>query len=181
MRHRSFDEYLDAWIKHGPARFAEQFHWHVLIGLHIMGELDEDASRGRGMTFGSHVDDDTHRGGWLRRRIWPIRKRQYGPAVPHVRIGRLSDSNDLVVQDYSVSTVHAQIGHTDGQVWIEDLGSHNGTQVATRVLEIDERARVTDETELVIGRVKFEYLTFDTFRHRLRTAARHHSVSSGRA
>ncbi len=65
-------------------------------------------------------------------------------------IGREA-GNDVVVNDEAASARHAVLSFIDGEWWIEDAGSTNGTVVnGTRIYD-RERLRYGDE--LAIGRV----------------------------
>ena len=74
---------------------------------------------------------------------------------PRVVLGR-SREVDVRVPDEGISRRHAEIRHEDGEYWIVDLGSMNGTLVnGARI----DRARLTDgdtialgSTEIVFGR-----------------------------
>jgi pSer/pThr/pTyr-binding forkhead associated (FHA) protein len=49
-------------------------------------------------------------------------------------IGRASES-DLVVVDRFLSRRHARLFHENGRLFVEDLGSRNGTQLNERPVE----------------------------------------------
>lgn len=178
MEQRHFDEFVEVWATRGEEFFTERFRWHVLVGLYIMGELDDNASRGGGMTFNSKVNNESGTVS-LKRRIFPIRKRDYGPDVKFVRLGRLKDSNDIIVPEYTVSTIHAEFIQRAGELFIRDLGSFNGTWVNGDRIPAEEAVRLTDEAEVVIGRVKFEYLTRETFWARLDVASKSPLLATG--
>jgi two-component system, NtrC family, response regulator AtoC len=57
---------------------------------------------------------------------------------------------DLVLPDESLSRQHATLELLDGELWVEDLGSTNGTRVDSVTVE---RARVPLEAELFLGAV----------------------------
>jgi pSer/pThr/pTyr-binding forkhead associated (FHA) protein len=59
----------------------------------------------------------------------------------------LGRQGDIVTEDTRVSRRHAQIGHEAGRLWIEDLGSTNGTQVN------GERLNTGEQRDLVPGDV----------------------------
>lgn len=67
-----------------------------------------------------------------------------------IRIGRMKE-NDLVVNNLAVSRFHAVLKcGTGGVLWIEDLGSENGTSVSgTRV---EGSARVCEGDDITIGK-----------------------------
>ncbi|GIW04220.1 MAG: FHA domain-containing protein [Thermomicrobiales bacterium] len=60
---------------------------------------------------------------------------------------------DIVVDDASVSAEHAEIIGADGEWWVRDLGSTNGTFVNGH--EVTFPTQVEDGDSLQIGRVKF--------------------------
>ncbi|WP_149180437.1 FHA domain-containing protein [Streptomyces sp. TRM49041] len=65
-----------------------------------------------------------------------------------VRIGRGAD-NDVVIDDLVVSRHHAELRtHADGTHWIHDLGSHNGTFLNGRPVDV---ARVTADDIIGVG------------------------------
>jgi len=65
-------------------------------------------------------------------------------------IGR-DAGNDLVIHDEAASLKHALVEFADGEWWIEDAGSTNGTLVNGVVVRARERLAYGDE--LGIGRV----------------------------
>jgi hypothetical protein len=61
---------------------------------------------------------------------------------PRLAIGRALD-NDVVIDSAEVSRYHARVEYRDGDFWIVDLGSTNGTvingsQVKERILELED-------------------------------------------
>ena len=65
-------------------------------------------------------------------------------------IGR-DAGNDLVINDEAASARHALVEFADGEWWVEDAGSTNGTVVNGAVVRSRERLHFGDE--LAIGRV----------------------------
>ena len=65
-------------------------------------------------------------------------------------IGR-DAGNDVVVNDEAASAKHALLEFADGEWWIEDAGSTNGTMVNGEVVRSRERVQYGDE--VAIGRV----------------------------
>jgi hypothetical protein len=168
---RHFDEYVDAFERVGEESFVRKFRWHVLIGLEIVGVLDEAGARGEQHTFLSavHADDD---GVALNRRVWPIRKSVWGPDGPAVRVGRVTDGNDIALPDYSVSKKHFEFIQEHGRIYVVDVGAHNGVRVNDTLVPAHERHILRDEDELIVGRIRLEYLSNGTFIERLRNTAK---------
>lgn len=65
-------------------------------------------------------------------------------------IGR-DAGNDIVLNDEAASARHALVEFADGEWWVEDSGSTNGTVVNGEVVRSRERLQYGDE--LAIGRV----------------------------
>ncbi|HUQ42285.1 MAG TPA: FHA domain-containing protein [Candidatus Limnocylindrales bacterium] len=59
--------------------------------------------------------------------------------------------NDIALPDEAASARHATLEAKDGEWWIEDLGSTNGTLV--NGVRIDRRERIRPGDEIAIGRV----------------------------
>ena len=72
----------------------------------------------------------------------------------NISVGRRS-TNDVCIPNLSVSGRHARIVFNDGEAWIEDLNSTNGTYINNRLIS---RQMLNHNDELVIGktRVRFE-------------------------
>lgn len=60
--------------------------------------------------------------------VQPTTGRKFTLDCPRLRIGR-DPKSQIVLEDVYVSRHHAFITYEDGQFWIEDLGSKNGTQL----------------------------------------------------
>ncbi len=64
-----------------------------------------------------------------------------------VRIGRIP-SNELVLDDPTVSREHAKISYENGEFWVEDLGSTNKTQINGKELRTKSRLKDSDEVTI---------------------------------
>ena len=101
---------------------------------------DDAADRPVGLAY--LVVQRTHRGGPRAGERLPLR------AV--ASLGR-DAGNDIVVSDDAASARHAIVSFADGEWWVEDAGSTNGTVVnGTR---ISRRERLHYGDEVAIGRV----------------------------
>jgi pSer/pThr/pTyr-binding forkhead associated (FHA) protein len=74
-------------------------------------------------------------------------------------IGR-SSSCDVVINDYSVSKVHARLTHDDRlkRTMVTDLGSRNGTFMDEHRLEHGRPSLIRSGDEIRLGRLSFTYL-----------------------
>ncbi len=74
-----------------------------------------------------------------------------------VFIGR-DETCQIVVQDRSISARHARVWCRDKQVFIDDLGSTNGTLVGQRSVKSNEPVQLQDNEQIILGNVVFKYL-----------------------
>ena len=72
--------------------------------------------------------------------------------IANNRIGRAAD-NSLVLDDDMASAHHARLSFQDGQWWLEDLGSRNGT--AVNGIPLEGPLVVTFGDQIAFGRVEF--------------------------
>jgi hypothetical protein len=88
-----------------------------------------------------------------------------------VTIGRV-DTNDIVIDDSSVSRFHAYFQKDlRTNAWqLVDAESKNGTWVGPLKLSPNERAVVTDETKVRFGDVELTFLTAESLFARIRSA-----------
>src|SRR5688572_1145668 len=70
-----------------------------------------------------------------------------------VKIGRASD-NDLIINDFGVSRHHAKVVVDDGQAFIQDLQSRNGTRVNNMVIT---RRPLDDGDEISLGKFTIKF------------------------
>ncbi len=90
----------------------------------------------------------------IRGKAGPFLNKDFTLLKPVVKVGRVSDGNDIAVQDDSVSREHARFTRSGRGYVLRDLGSANGTSVnGERILE-----RPVASGDLVrFGTVEFEY------------------------
>jgi len=72
-----------------------------------------------------------------------------------LRIGRSEDQNDFVVSNGSVSRAHARLFLREGRLFLEDLGSRNGSFIGGVRLGPGEGIEVHGDQELRFGDVTF--------------------------
>jgi len=92
------------------------------------------------------------------------------PFTLGITVGRI-DSNDLVVEDPSVSRFHAYFRlEKTGEWWLVDADSRNGTSVAGQKLPKTGRAQVTTGTKVRFGEVEMIFLDADALLARCKAA-----------
>lgn len=72
-------------------------------------------------------------------------------------IGKVKNSVNLVLNDVSVSRIHAKLTEEDGQVYVQDCNSTNGTYVNGVLLEEEEKIPIEVEDEIRVGRIVLLY------------------------
>lgn len=75
---------------------------------------------------------------------------------PYV-IGKVKDSVNLVLNDVSVSRIHAKLTEENGQIYVQDCNSTNGTYVNGVLLEKEEKIPIEADDEIRIGRIILLY------------------------
>lgn len=72
-------------------------------------------------------------------------------------IGKLAPFCDVVIPDNTVSRMHARLEEKDGQVFISDLNSTNGTVRNGDMLSIHEEVAMEPGDQIMLGRVCLTY------------------------
>lgn len=72
-------------------------------------------------------------------------------------IGKLEEGVSLKLDNPVVSRLHAQLSKEDGEVYIQDLNSKNGTYVGDIRLEPGEVRKLEDREIISIANLRFEY------------------------
>lgn len=72
-------------------------------------------------------------------------------------VGKLANVSDFVINDTSVSKMHARFEERDGRVYICDLNSTNGTIYNGELLKINQSVMLEPGDKLRFGRTSFTY------------------------
>ena len=72
-------------------------------------------------------------------------------------IGKLAPFCDVVIPDNTVSRMHARLEERNGQVFISDLNSTNGTIRNGDMLSIHEEVAMEPGDQIMFGRVCLTY------------------------
>lgn len=70
-------------------------------------------------------------------------------------VGKLNTEADFVIQDSSVSRIHAKIQRSNGAYFVRDLNSTNGTFLNERRLMINERVRIQPGDMIAFARAQY--------------------------
>lgn len=73
-------------------------------------------------------------------------------------IGKLHTAADAVIDLPTVSRVHAKIRKRDGEYYLTDLNSRNGTSVNGRLLKADEEYCLQNEDEVDFAQARYVFL-----------------------
>lgn len=74
---------------------------------------------------------------------------------PSLSIGKKKGEVDLVLQDASVSRIHARITNVEGDIYLEDLNSTNGTYQNGQRMHPYEKKKLEEGDEIRFGKVVF--------------------------
>ena len=75
------------------------------------------------------------------------------PAV----VGKKEDIADIVLQDASIGIMHARFTEENGQVYLEDLNTEQGTYKNSVRLKPYEKVEILREDEIKLGKLEFTY------------------------
>lgn len=81
-----------------------------------------------------------------------IARSEISSAQKSCTIGRSRDQANLVINDDTVSRAHARLDLRNGELWLTDLGSTNGTQLGDAPVKGSE-ARVRSGDRITVGSV----------------------------
>ncbi|MDC7290639.1 DUF6382 domain-containing protein [Blautia schinkii] len=73
-------------------------------------------------------------------------------------VGKLETAADAVINLPTVSRVHAKIKKKDGEYYLSDLNSRNGTSVNGRMLKSEEEYRLVDQDEVDFAQARYVFL-----------------------
>lgn len=153
----------------GPARFFDDYPASsVLIGLGILGYLDEKQKPSERNTYRFMADDSCEyiHSAALADRVWFITKKRENRQEMRIVVGRTSET-DIAIPELSISTEHCAFAASPFGLSITDLGSTNGTIVDGRMLRKGESAALKSGSKVILGRFEFEYLRHKDFVSRL--------------
>lgn len=77
-------------------------------------------------------------------------------AILPMIIGRQAGEADLVIMDSSISRRHASLYVLDHHLYIEDLGSTNGTYVGNHRLKEQQSLWIKEGDSIVLGRLRYQ-------------------------
>lgn len=91
-------------------------------------------------------------------RVFPITKGQANPWRERISIGR-ARNNDIVLQDNSVSKLHAHIAITEErELHLTDAGSRNGTKVNGERIASSDPVILKGDDRIAVGRLNLVVL-----------------------
>lgn len=72
-------------------------------------------------------------------------------------LGKMSECADVILKDKSISRMHARIFEEDGELYIQDLNSTNGTFLNGIQLETNEILKIKVGDEIRFGNLRYRY------------------------
>jgi len=122
----------------------------------------------RTLTLDESVDDETLQHGRynvsdVEMEVYPLAKKAGASFADRITIGR-TGNNDVVINDHSVSRLHAYVRFQDGGWFVADAGSKNGSWLRGDKLEPRRERPLSSRIVLRLGDVDLTfYLAADLF------------------
>lgn len=160
-------EFSDLLRQSDPRRFRTQWHYPVLIGVGIIGELAAHKQSNR-RTHAMAGTTEYVPAESLLDRVWLVRRGDQIRPDNYITLGQKQDC-DIVIPEYTLSSRHCAFSRS-APLRIADLGSLNGTRLNGRRLDHRELYEVPNGSEVVLARLKFLCLSADGFIDHLRAA-----------
>ncbi len=149
-------DYQEELRRLGDVVFKQRHRAPVLIVVGKAAELaDEDAAFDKTMVASRPVSDAKQVA--VVNRVFPVTKAPHAPRGP-VMLGR-SGSNDIAIQEYSISKRQCYFDFEPEGVKITDCGSTNGTIVAGDKIPQKEAVLIKDGAQISLGRFAFVFRT----------------------
>lgn len=73
-------------------------------------------------------------------------------------IGKMESAADAVIMLPTISRLHAKVRKRDGEYFLSDLNSRNGTSVNGRMLKVDEEYMLQNEDEVDFAQARYIFL-----------------------
>ena len=73
-------------------------------------------------------------------------------------IGKMRNASDAVIELPTVSRIHARVRRRDGEYYLTDLNSRNGTTVNGHVLSGDEEWKLNDQDEVDFAQARYLFI-----------------------
>ncbi len=124
----------------------------AMVGYAVAEETDYEG-RKHGQTL--YIEDKTESSGRPHRLLTPEGRLLMSLERQSLSIGKKKGEVDFVLEDESVSRMHARITLDGDSVYLEDLNSTNGTFRNGRQMQPYEKARLDEGDEIKCGRVVF--------------------------
>lgn len=85
----------------------------------------------------------------------PYKIDEYYPIEDRLTLGRRGE-NDIVIKDKFISKEHFKIVEDEGEYYLEDLNSKNGTQLNGQIME--DTAKLNNNDVIKIGNIEFLFV-----------------------
>jgi hypothetical protein len=92
--------------------------------------------------------------------IWALQKSGVNPHADRISVGRAPNC-DIVIEDETVSKLHAHVRRTPTGCELVDVGSSNGTTLRTQKLAVGKAAPLSPGDPVQFGSVAVQYFAAD--------------------
>ena len=72
-------------------------------------------------------------------------------------LGKMVEWSDIVLRDQSISRMHARIFEENGELYLQDLNSTNGSYINNLELESNEIVKLKIGDEITFGNLRYIY------------------------
>lgn len=148
---REYAELMDEMGLEGFRRYAGP----VLVGAGMVGQLEDKHDRRRRTHAMEEIQGEAIPVQSLLDRVWPLRSGDQPVDDRFIAVGHSHDA-DVVIPDYSLSSLHAAFTKTR-PVTVTDLRSLNGTYVNTVLVQPRSFVQLGNGDEVRIGRLVLRY------------------------
>lgn len=76
--------------------------------------------------------------------------------LPYI-LGKMEECADIVLKDPSISRLHARLFEEDGEIYMQDLNSKNGTYINNLELEANEIVKLKLGDEVIFGNLRYVF------------------------
>lgn len=88
--------------------------------------------------------------------VYPVVKKPAAAFPDMITLGRTAN-NDLVIANHSVSRLHVYLRHRDGQWWVADAGSKNGSWLRGERLPPRRETQIDSSATLRVGELQLTF------------------------
>lgn len=164
-------EFWDSVRELAPEDFATAYPYPFLLELASLRDdemLDEAMGEEPTIAASSNSVAGVPTKPWDQTRVVSVQKRRTTTPAGHITVGR-SANNDIVVPSPLVSKLHAAFERNGDEWRLFDVGSRNGTTIASQAMPPNEPRAIDIGAEIGFGDTRFLFVPPLFFHHAVTT------------